>query len=410
LRKSLICPLAFAHINLNHPPERSMNALYLEDNGNAAGPYPLHQIRELLSSGTLTPERLASARPEGPWQALKEFNLANPVATPAAGGFQIPGDASEFQTIVTRILDAATSLCAAPFWRAGKVNGQVYSFYQDFLSLLGHYALLACGLIGFLISGVLAVKANSGSPLVNGLAFAVLMILGHYVAARFTAANRELLRRDFARLNSAIVPSFVAVLSLFSVLGVILCGLVDAVVLFTRDLAGALGFLVICLLWAFILFHAIVLSRECKELLQVETNQSDAPAADVLLNNVKFVARLQLALSFILMGAGGCTAALRLILAGFFFAFFPNNGATMDASSMEMNMQMAGNPILGAIAALNGLGFGFQQLALGIVQSVLIGFVPLISYVIYLLLILGADFFSALLRTARNTDRLPSTP
>jgi hypothetical protein len=389
-----------------------MKALYLNDQGNAVGPYPIDQVRDLLKAGSLTLDHLASIRPDGPWQPLRDFPL-NPVkaATPSSAistTTPTPTDDSEFQTFITRFLDGLTTLCISPFWR-GEDTARMYSAYQDMICRAGHYSLLACGAIMFFISCVMAAKANTGYPLIAGLGFAAFMVIGHYLAVKFTTANRDLLHCDTARLNSDAVPFSVAVFSLLAVIGLVLIGLLGFVAFFNHNLTGALGILVVCLLWAFIFFHATVLSRECKALLHIDPSRGDVSGGEAFLGVIKFAARLQLALSFIFLGAGGCTAALRLAIAGFFMAF-SSTGPVVNASGFGnvATVVEGGNPLESLSGILGGLGSsGYGDLGWGTSQAILTVFVPLGAYITYLLLVFAVDVLTSVIRTAKNTERIP---
>ena len=49
--------------------------LYLQENGQAAGPYPLKQIKELIANGTITSEHPAADNTGGPWKPLREWAI-----------------------------------------------------------------------------------------------------------------------------------------------------------------------------------------------------------------------------------------------------------------------------------------------------------------------------------------------
>jgi len=65
-----------------------MNQLYLENQGTAAGPYPLDQVDEFVRDGIITKANLVSISSEGPWITLQEWqdtaNKPSPLPPPRA--------------------------------------------------------------------------------------------------------------------------------------------------------------------------------------------------------------------------------------------------------------------------------------------------------------------------------------
>jgi hypothetical protein len=385
-----------------------MKELYLEDQGNVAGPYPVDQIRELLQNGSITADHLASETAEGPWLPLHTFGETTTSRTQAQTRTAGPGpvgshasDAPDFHTFVSRFLDALVKMCTSPFWH-GEQTARFYEAYQDFVCRIGQYSLLACGVVTFFITGLLSAKTNSGVPLIGGILFAFVMVIGHYLAIKFSAANRKLLHCDTAYLGSDAVPSSLAMLFLLIVIGLVLGGGVAFLALMGSNLIGAILAFLLSLTWAFSLYHTIILSRECKTLLHIDTDEADITGGQVFLSTLKFLARLQLAWSFISLGASGCSATLGLILSGLFLAVSSN-----QAPPPPSPMGMGGLGNYANAGAFDGLMAGYENLGWGIGLAFWTALLPLICHFIYLLTVFLVDVLNSIIRTSQNTERIP---
>ncbi|MDR1146230.1 MAG: DUF4339 domain-containing protein [Verrucomicrobiales bacterium] len=88
--------------------------LYLQNNGQAAGPYPPEQIKQLIADGTITPEHPAADSVGGPWKPLREWPVLTKLAAvpaPSAAGLPPP---------LARSASASASAPDSSFVVAGK--------------------------------------------------------------------------------------------------------------------------------------------------------------------------------------------------------------------------------------------------------------------------------------------------
>jgi len=112
------------------------------------------------------------------------------------------------------------------------LNRNVLDFAVRWIFRIGHIGLLSAAALGFLFSLVVAIRLDSFSAFLYGIAWVVLVLVVQYVAHRFAATGDSLIENNPSSLSS---KAFLDCLGLLAVIG----GLIALVLGTVRSIQGA---------------------------------------------------------------------------------------------------------------------------------------------------------------------------
>ena len=287
--------------------------------------------------------------------------------TPAAGAPETAprSDGNAARTPVVAVIDALLGVT-----RFLKTRPTLLDSYQKFLATIGLYAILACGIWYMVFSIVLTCRGAGATHIFMGL---IMGLVGapvlHFIAAKFANAGRTIISADTQRMASGAVLDCIGLLLLLGSIASLVFGVVESI------RSENLTILWICLLQSIAAFHLAVFSLNPKQALNIEIVAGGTSAGETALAILSFIVRSVLALAPILLGLGMAAMTIWMLV-----AMVLSWTATYGQSGM---IQFGLSSVLAAWFAL----------------------LPLASYLAYLLYMLVVDFYVAVIRTARNTEK-----
>jgi len=99
-------------------------------------------------------------------------------------------------------------------WIRSKLTANLLELSIKWLSIIGHYALIASAAIGFLFFIIMAIRSNSFFAFLYGIAWILLVFVIQYTAYRFGPAGEKLIKNNPTKLASRAFLDCVAFLAL----------------------------------------------------------------------------------------------------------------------------------------------------------------------------------------------------
>lgn len=344
------------------------------------GPVPTAELKRLAQSGDLRREDLVWREGLKSWTTAKEVKglfeepgpatspqpvtspAAAPAAVPANGPSVSPGPTTlpRRQPLVLRhpiemVLDAVRRQFTPPFVEAT----------SRLFTLAGHYTLLAGMLMAIAVFVALGVKLQSWQQPLGGLGAVLLMGVLQYAAGRFCEAIDRLRRTGSYTIGSAALPDCFALLHM--ALGAI--ALIGETLMAIdlgdyRGIVGGLGLFVVC---QFVAFAAVNFSW-----LSVTVQQATGPGQEAV-GILAFLLKTFLSAVPVVFGVGVIWGTVGLLEAGYLL--------------------------------YNGQPAGAEARALQATVSILLfAFLPLVSYLVFLIGCLIIDLCRALLSLAEDSE------
>jgi len=251
----------------------------------------------------------------------------------------------------------------------GKLTEKALDFSTDWLLKLGHYGMIAAAALGFIFALVVAIRLDSFSAFLYGLAWIVLVFVVQYTAVRFSTAGAKLVENNPASMSS---KAFLDCFGFLSFIG----GLIVFVFSIIWTIRGAglsnlfigIGLFVFLEFLALVAFHPETISTKI-----VKETSAGQEALGIIVFYLKGVMKL----IPIIFGIG--------ILVGTVLLFIDFIGVFGGRFRVES-------------AWANGISQAWQIL--------LIGLLPFLSYLFFLLYYLAVDVVRSILAIPDKLDAL----
>ncbi|MBN2244853.1 MAG: hypothetical protein JW755_03305 [Candidatus Aminicenantes bacterium] len=250
-----------------------------------------------------------------------------------------------------------------------RLTDKVLDFSTDWILKFGHYGMIAAAGLGFVLALIVAIRIDSFSAFLYGLAWIVLVFVVQYTAVRFSTAGAKLVENNPASLSS---KAFLDCFGFLAFIG----GLIVLVVSVIWTIRGAglsnlfigLGIFVLLEFLALVAFHPEAASTKI-----VKETSAGQEALGIIVFYLKGVMKL----IPIIFGIG--------ILVGTVLLFIDFIGVFGDRFKVET-------------AWANGINHAWQIL--------LIGLLPFLSYLFFLLYYLAVDVVRSILAVPGKLDEL----
>jgi len=188
-----------------------MKEIYLQDQGNAAGPYPIEQVRDFIRDGVVAPEHLASASPDGPWLPLQELGVTATEVVLPPSSLPAPAAISAVPAMQVSVVNPAPQKPTSGLAIGGFVCGLLM-----FIPGLNFIAWLPALILSHLALGEirrdpelggrgLAVAALWITYIILGLG--LLVLFGLLVIPSFLAAMGSQVHGVFSTITSQLQPA-----------------------------------------------------------------------------------------------------------------------------------------------------------------------------------------------------------
>ncbi len=355
-----------------------MNYFYLAEDQKPIGPLPPSALQTLAASGVIKPETLIIQEGGGDWTRWSDLDLSGeeqpPEERPPRPTLWEMLQRETDQTPLVKFLDLRLDRLRRPGGQDRFAVG--FQHYARVVTNLGSYGVLGAGALILLGGVVLAIRSDSGAPILTGLGATVLAVVLHYLAARFSCANERLLDRSPVALPTDVIPRTLSLLSLIVAVCTLVFAGYDAIQTFRFSLREGLITGAIGVLAAVLVYHVHLICSFPKHLLNVEClTEGVFRAGQYYANLVKFSARLLLRMGALLFGYGMWAALAVLAI----------NGVFLTVQSPANRMEAAGNAFTAGVTALG------------------LALLPLLIHLLYLAAVLLADLVSAVFEIERNT-------
>lgn len=242
----------------------------------------------------------------------------------------------------------------------GKLTEKVLDFSTDWILKFGHYGMIAAAALGIIFALVVAIRLDSFSAFLYGLAWIVLVFVVQYTAVRFSNAGAKLVANNPAALSS---KAFLDCFGFLASIG----GLIVLIVSIIWTIRGAgisflfigLGVFILLEFLALVAFHPETTSTKI-----VKETSAGQEALGIIVFYLKGVMRL----IPIIFGVGILVATVLLFIdfIGVFGDRFKVETAWMDG--MHQAWQIL---LIGLIPFLSYLFFILSYLAVDVVRSIL---------------------------------------
>lgn len=250
-----------------------------------------------------------------------------------------------------------------------KLTEKVLDFSTEWILKFGHYGMIAAAGLGFIFALIVAIRLDSFSVFLYGLAWIILVFVVQYTAVRFSTAGIKLVENNPAALSS---KAFLDCFGFLSFIG----GLIVLIVSIIWTIRGAglsnlfigLGIFVLLEFLALVAFHPETTSTKI-----VKETSAGQEALGIIVFYLKGVMRL----IPIIFGVGILVATVLL--------FIDFIGVFGDRFKVES-------------AWANGIDQAWQIL--------LIGLLPFLSYLFFLLYYLVVDVIRSILAVPSKLDEL----
>lgn len=254
-------------------------------------------------------------------------------------------------------------------WLRGKMTAGLLNFFIKWLSLIGHYALIVAAVLGFIFCIIVAIRANSFSAFIEGIAWVILVAVVQYTAYRFSTAGDTLIKNNPTRLSS---KAFLDCLAFLVLLAGVVIFIVNTVVAIRGGgidyfLIG-LGILIFCWFVTLVAFNPETASMEIVE---------EASAGEEAIGIITFFLKKLLRLVPIVFGVGIVVYTILLLIDAF------------GLFGSEFKLAQAYH--IGRLHAQ---------------QILLFGLLPFLSYLIFVVFFLSIDVIRAILAIPGKLDKL----
>ena len=251
------------------------------------------------------------------------------------------------------------------YLRIFEARPRMFDMIRDYAAMVGLYGILGVGVLALVASIVQAARAKDLALPPVGLACVLGVIVLHFCAAKFATAGKRVIAAETRQIGSAAFLDCVGLLALAGAVAALVAGVAfsirfRSVAMLWRPLVGAFG-----------LACAALFSLNPRQMLNLEVVEEGVSAGETALAVLCFAVRTVLAGAPILLGVGVAVGGVRMLVA--------------------MILSWTGHPA--------------TEIARAFGMCVFFALFPLIAYVGYLLYALVVDFYLAVLRTARNTER-----
>jgi hypothetical protein len=164
----------------------------------------------------------------------------------------------EKSAIVSRLIDALLSKLRSAF------PAEVCRKHLALFRTIGHTGTLVAGVLGLIIGIIAAIKSDSFSMFLAGIAWLLSMLIIDYVSRRFAQVSEHLVSSTKSYLSSSVYIEAIALLVLVASAALFGFGLYAAIKI------GGIGDFVKVGAWSVWLFYIGVLTLNAGELLNVE--------------------------------------------------------------------------------------------------------------------------------------------
>ncbi len=183
----------------------------------------------------------------------------------------------------------------------------LYTRLTDFLTMIGHVALVGAIAWTLIMGIVFAAHDNSFNQFLRALAAALGLVVAQFIAAKFIRTSAALISTTPTQISTLAFPDCVGLLSLIGAVGALVAGIVMAIQMETlTPLWGALilSFLLTCLGWLSL--------QPSLANINVAAGSSTAEEAIAVLG---YFAKMSLKLVPVMFGGGVVVGTLALVLA-----------------------------------------------------------------------------------------------
>ncbi|MCP4151264.1 MAG: hypothetical protein GY757_26205, partial [bacterium] len=102
-------------------------------------------------------------------------------------------------------------------------------FCTKWLTLIGHYAVIAAAGLGFLFSFIYAMRSNDFQSFLFGIGWVLIIFVAQYTAHKFIPAGKKLIENNPTKLSSQAFLNCLAFLTLAGGIVIFIMGIVMAV-------------------------------------------------------------------------------------------------------------------------------------------------------------------------------------
>jgi hypothetical protein len=254
-------------------------------------------------------------------------------------------------------------------WIRGKLSASILDFTLKWAKIFGHYGLVAAACLGFLFAMIYAIRTNDFYAFLVGIAWFILVFVVQYTAHKFSSAGDRLIENNPTRLSSKAFLDCVAFLFLIAAVVIFIISLIRLIQ--TGDLTTflvGLGMAIFCEFISIISFHYETITVEVAE---------ETTAGQEAIGIITFFLKALLKLVPIVFGVGVVIGTVILFINA--IGLFGNE---VRVASAWIQGNMTAN------------------------QIILIGLLPFLSYIAFILFYLVVDIIRAILSIPGKLDDL----
>jgi hypothetical protein len=178
---------------------------YLDENNRPAGPLSLEEIRARAKAGSAPVNPLVAPEGASQWQALDSL--------PPQADFRL-------EQFLPNTVDALLRLAR------GALNPRFLTVSLDAARDVGHWGVIAAGVLAVVAAVVTSVKSGSVAPMGAGLGLVLVLVGAQYAASRFFSVNENLLKGSNACVSSPAVLDCAGLLALVGSVAVLVGALI----------------------------------------------------------------------------------------------------------------------------------------------------------------------------------------
>jgi len=254
-------------------------------------------------------------------------------------------------------------------WIRGIFTEKILAFTLKWTKIAGHYGMVVAAFLGLLFAFIYAIRVNDFFAFLYGIAWFLLVFVVQYTAHKFSDAGEVLIENNPTRLSSKAFLDCVAFLFLIGGLVLFIVALIGLIQ--TGDLQMFLGGLAIAVFFEFVALISFHYSTITVEVVKESTAGQEA------IGIITFFLKALLKLVPVVFGVGIVIGTVMLFINS--FGLFGNE------------MRIANAWITGNMTAS---------------QILLIGLLPFISYVVFVLYYLVIDIIRAILSIPGKLDQI----
>ncbi len=240
----------------------------------------------------------------------------------------------------------------------GLMTVDLLDFCTKWLTLIGHYAVIAAAGLGFLFSFIYAMRSNNFRSFLFGIGWVLIIFVAQYTAHKFIPAGKKLIQNNPTKLSSKAFLNCLAFLAVAGGLVILIMGIVQAAQSksWTSFYTGV---------GAFVLLEFVALVSFNPKTITVDI-VPDNSAGQEAIGIITFFIKALMRLVPIFFGAGVALGTVMLFISS--FGLF---GGSFDAAFVSG--KGFAKKILGAalIPFLSYLFFSLLYLIIDLIQSVL---------------------------------------